>query len=319
MGPAHLRHPDAALDLDVRDLVHLELEDPVREERFIAPRLGRLEPQERGLARGLREHEGRRTEVAEPFEKLEQFGSAVGKLGEDFEGLQRIDDDEVHSVDVFLRRERPPEELHPWLGRALADLLLDRPDVEDVDVPADPFDIETHRGHLVLEALPRLLEGHVEAPHTAFLRVPMEDRIAEGGFHRPRETREEHDVADGEAAGQHLVDALDIRRNLLRLHSPLPPVGPSQGDRTRPSESLQLPIEVGIESDPDHLGEHERADAVDWEPFVALHAEIASCMIRSTCFAARSIAMRTSPKFASSYTRATRRASSPAPRLSSFP
>src|SRR5213594_906233 len=41
--------------------------------------------------------------------------------------------------------------------------------------------------------------------------------------------------------------------------------------------------------------------------------------IFSTCFAARSIARRTSPRFASSYTRATRSASSPAPRLRSFP
>src|SRR5437867_916838 len=41
--------------------------------------------------------------------------------------------------------------------------------------------------------------------------------------------------------------------------------------------------------------------------------------IFSTCFAARSIARRTSPGFASSYTRATRGASSPAPRLRSFP
>src|SRR2546426_1153571 len=41
--------------------------------------------------------------------------------------------------------------------------------------------------------------------------------------------------------------------------------------------------------------------------------------IVSTCFAARSIARSTSPRFASSYTRATRSASSPAPRLRSLP
>src|SRR5947208_3304024 len=41
--------------------------------------------------------------------------------------------------------------------------------------------------------------------------------------------------------------------------------------------------------------------------------------IDSTCFAARSNARSTSPRFASSYTRATRSASSPAPRLRSLP
>src|SRR5207247_9072743 len=106
------------------------------------------------------------------------------------------------------------------------------------------LDIATQRGHLVLEALPRLLEGHVEAPRTAFLRVPMQDCIAEGGFHRPRETRKEHDVADREAAAQDLVEALNIRRNFLRLHSALPPLVQREGDLARPSESLQRALAV---------------------------------------------------------------------------
>src|SRR3989442_1306050 len=47
------------LDLDVRDRVHLELEDPVREERLVPTGLRRFEPEERSVRRRFREDEGR--------------------------------------------------------------------------------------------------------------------------------------------------------------------------------------------------------------------------------------------------------------------
>src|SRR5438105_15645074 len=43
---AHLRHADPPLDLDVRDLIHLEFQDPVREEGLFPARQGSLELQE---------------------------------------------------------------------------------------------------------------------------------------------------------------------------------------------------------------------------------------------------------------------------------
>src|SRR5256885_7859285 len=101
---------------------------------------------------------------------------------------------------------------------ALADLLLNRPNVEDVDVAADRLHVEPHRGHLALEALPGLLERHIEALRAAFPRVPMENRIAQCRLHRPGEAREEHDMADGEPAPEDVVESLDVCGDFLRLH-----------------------------------------------------------------------------------------------------
>src|SRR3989475_2919982 len=50
--------------------------------------------------------------------------------------------------------------------------------------------------------------------------------------------------------------------------SVLPPPGPRKGDLAWPSEPVQLPVEIRIESDPEHLGERERADAVHGQSFV---------------------------------------------------
>src|SRR5881398_2013724 len=170
---AHLGHADSPLHLDVRDRMHFEFQDPVREEGLVPPRLGRLEPEERSLGSRLPEDERRRPEIPEPLEELEQLRPSIRELREDLEGLQRINHDQVDPIDVLLRRQGAPEELHPRFRRALPDLLLDRADVEDVDVAADRLHVEAHGGHLILEALPRLLEGDVEASGASLRRVPM--------------------------------------------------------------------------------------------------------------------------------------------------
>src|SRR5205823_6136042 len=116
---AHLGHADSPLHLDVRDRMHLEFQDPVREEGLVPPRLGRLEPEERSLGSRLPEDERRRPEIPEPLEELEQLRPSIRELREDLEGLQRINHDQVDPIDVLLRRQGAPEELHPRFRRAL--------------------------------------------------------------------------------------------------------------------------------------------------------------------------------------------------------
>src|SRR6267378_3095533 len=127
------------------------------------------------IRRWIREDEGRRAEVPQPLEQAEQLRPAVLEFREDLERLERVDHDEVDAVDVFLRRHRPPEELHPRLRRALPDLFLNRADIEDVDVRADRLDVEPHRGHLALEARSRLFQGDVQAFRVPLPRVRVED------------------------------------------------------------------------------------------------------------------------------------------------
>src|SRR6266571_2229890 len=131
--------------------------------RIFTTRIRRLDPEERRVRPGLRQDDRRRAEVPEPFEQPEQVRTSVLELREDLEGLERVDHDEVDAFDVFLRLQRAAEEFHPGFRRALPGFLLDRAEVEDVHFAADGLDVEAHRRHLRLEALPRLFEGDVEA------------------------------------------------------------------------------------------------------------------------------------------------------------
>src|SRR5437867_226423 len=218
----HLLDPDPALDLDVRDRVHLELDDSVREDRLVPPRLWGLESEVGRLRGRLREHERGRAEVSQPFEKPEELRAAILELREDLERLERVDDDQVHPVDVLLRRHRPPEEFHPRFRCALPHLFLDRPDVEDVHIGADGLHVEAHRGHLGLEARSRLLQGDVQAFRVPLARVRVEDRVGQGRLHRPRQARDEDDVSEREAAVEDVVETLDERWDFLRNHRATP-------------------------------------------------------------------------------------------------
>src|SRR5437870_4801782 len=51
----------------------------------------------------------------------------------------------------------------------------------------------------------------------------------------------------------------------------LPPAGPGQGEAARPPEPLELPIEVFLEADPEHLGQREATDAMDRMALVVPH------------------------------------------------
>src|SRR2546428_1753455 len=218
----HLLDPDSALNLDVRDRVHLELNDSVCEVRLVPPRLRSLESEVRRFRCGFCEHESGRPQVPQPLEQSEQLRPAVLEFREDLERLERVDDNEVDAVDVLLRRHRPPEEVHPGLRCALPDLFLNRADIEDVDVRADRFDVEPHRGHLGLEARSRLLQGDVQPFRVPLPRVRVEDRVRQSRLHRPRQTGDEDDVSDRKTAAEDTVEALDERRDFLRAHDATP-------------------------------------------------------------------------------------------------
>src|SRR6266705_4020579 len=51
----------------------------------------------------------------------------------------------------------------------------------------------------------------------------------------------------------------------------LPPTRPGQGEATRPPEPLELPVEILLEADPQHLRQGEPADAMDRMALVVSH------------------------------------------------
>src|SRR2546425_12060277 len=51
----------------------------------------------------------------------------------------------------------------------------------------------------------------------------------------------------------------------------LPPTGPGQGEATRSPEPLELPVEVLLEADSQHLGQREAANAMDRVALVVPH------------------------------------------------
>src|SRR5436309_3136800 len=51
----------------------------------------------------------------------------------------------------------------------------------------------------------------------------------------------------------------------------LPPASSRQRDPTGPAEPVEFPVEIGVEPDPEHLGQGERPDAVDRVALVVAH------------------------------------------------
>src|SRR5256885_1990515 len=82
-------------------------------------------------------------------------------------------------------------------------------------------------------------------------------RVAQCRLHGPREARDQDDVAHRESAAQNFVEPVDERWDLLRLHLRLPPASPCDRNAARPSEPIELPIEVRVRTNSQHLGESE--------------------------------------------------------------
>src|SRR2546422_5443276 len=51
----------------------------------------------------------------------------------------------------------------------------------------------------------------------------------------------------------------------------LPPTGPGQSEATRPPEPIELPVEILLETEPEHLRQGEAADAMDRVALVVPH------------------------------------------------
>src|SRR5207247_444016 len=49
------------------------------------------------------------------------------------------------------------------------------------------------------------------------------------------------------------------------------PLRARERDATRSSEAFELPIVIGVQADPEHLGEREGADAMHGQPLVVAH------------------------------------------------
>src|SRR3989475_6440980 len=114
---------DAPLDVQVARRVEPELDDPVREIRFL--RVASLD----GLVRGvLRDYEGRRPEVPEPLEEVVQVRPPVLELRHRLHHVHGVDDEEADLLRLHEVRRVHLEQLDPRPpGLEEIEVLADRP------------------------------------------------------------------------------------------------------------------------------------------------------------------------------------------------
>src|SRR5713226_8276447 len=85
----HLHAPHAALVRAVRDRLHAQVDDAVREELL-------LEGPGRGLEAGLlRDEEARDPEVPQPLEEAERLDASIFELQDQFEGVPGVDHEKL--------------------------------------------------------------------------------------------------------------------------------------------------------------------------------------------------------------------------------
>src|SRR5256712_581961 len=213
LDPAHLddaeiaSHRGAHADID---LAQAQVDNRVREE-FLDAEVG-----EGGrVPRHLRDEEGRRVQVPQLLEELENL---VPRALEGREGVQRIEAverDQVAPHLLFVPRELATQAQEPpGLLADLLDLAPQRAHVDDVDALRIPR-IHAERGHLRNEGRAALLHRQVQARGPVLLRLVEEDAVDERRFQGARRSRHQDDVSARDSTAQTIVQADDIRRNLV--------------------------------------------------------------------------------------------------------
>src|SRR5437867_1838366 len=213
LDPAHLddakipSHRGAHADVD---LPQAQVDDRVREE-FLDAEVG-----EGGRIPGhLRDEERRRIQVPQLLEELEDL---VPRALERREGVQRIEAverDQVAAHLLFVSRKLATQAQEPaWLLPDLFDLASQRADVDDVDAFRVPR-VHAQRGHLRNERGATLLHRQVQARGPVLLRLVEEDAVHERRLQRARRSRHQDDVSARDPAAEAIVQAHDIRGNLV--------------------------------------------------------------------------------------------------------
>src|SRR5438132_1609177 len=244
LDPAHLHDADVPSDGRAHphiDLAHAQVDDRVREELFHA------EVRERRRVPGhLRDKEGRRVQVPQFLEELEDLVPRAFKWSERIEGIEAVEGDQVAPHLLLVPRELATEAEEP--SRLLADLLdlaAERPNVDDVHA-FRVARIHPEGRHLGDEGCAALLHREVQPGSPVFLRLVEEDAIYERRLQGPRRSRDEHDVSARDAAAETVVQADYVRGNFVRglrqRGTPLPTRSSGWPERPRANKTLSREV-----------------------------------------------------------------------------
>src|SRR5437667_7074648 len=219
-GPAHLHDPKLTLRPDLALPREPEVEDSIDEvilfvlcicrPAWIAP--------SGSVRRKLSQQEGRAVQIPEPADQGEHLPPRLAELREDLERVQRIEYEEpvVERFPDPLRVEF--EQVQPRLLRGSGQLLPQRAEVQDAQVPLRVIEAVAEALRMVDQARPTLLEGYVEASR-AVQGARMEDMVGERRLHRAGRTGDQDDVPFRDPACQDLVEPFDVRRDTLHCSS----------------------------------------------------------------------------------------------------
>src|SRR6266705_3277092 len=219
-GPAHLHDPELTLHPELALPREPEVEDSVDEvilfvlcicrPAWIAP--------SGPVRRKLSQQEGRAVQIPEPSDQGEHLPPRLAELREDLERVERIEHEEpvVERFPDPLRVEF--EQVQPRLLRGSGQLLPQRAEVQDAQVPARVIEAVAEALRMVDQARPTLLEGHVEAAR-AVQGARMEDMVGERRLHRAGRAGDEDDVPFRDSASEDFVEPFDVRRDTLHFSS----------------------------------------------------------------------------------------------------
>src|SRR5438445_11393655 len=197
-GPAHLDDPQPSLCGEVRDEMHAEVDDAVREEVLVPSALEDV-PGDEPIGT-LRDEEARDAEIPQPLEQSVHLAPTVLELRQDLERLERVDHDQVESPLFFDRSDRSLEAREP-VG-LLAKEVLRGPRVKDDERTFRDLEWEAQAAHLLEQARCAFLQAQIEAVEFLLHGILDDDRESKGRFHRAGGALDEDDVAAGDPAFQ---------------------------------------------------------------------------------------------------------------------
>src|SRR2546426_548256 len=207
---------------------------------------GRSQPATRPSFRHhLGDEEGRRVQVPQFLEELEDLVPGALERCEGVQGVEAVQRDEVAAHFLLVPRELSAQAQEPsGLLADFFDFASQRAHVDDVDAFRVSC-IHAERGHLRDERGPALLHRKVQPGGAVFLRLVEEDAVHERRLQRARRSGDEDDVTPRDSAAQTIVQANDIRRNLVcRLRQDGTPSRPVGGTGQRPPADKTLSREV---------------------------------------------------------------------------
>src|SRR5438132_2976484 len=137
----HLHDAKLALHPELALARESQVEDSIREILLLVPRICRPgRPVRTRIGRQLAQEERGAVEIPQPVDEGEHVSPRLAELREDFQGVERVEDEEpiVEGFADALRVQL--EQVHPRLYRRPGELLAQLPQVQDAQVPARIFD-----------------------------------------------------------------------------------------------------------------------------------------------------------------------------------